>query len=122
MLDLLKVFKLSDEKKAWLPQFVIFQPNDIPMIPGEITASLSRKANELCAKFDNFVATDRQSTPIGEREVPFPSPQTTRPSYAVILKNPFKEFQGASSRKVFLRSVCGSYVSSIPESKPRKND
>jgi len=122
VLDLLQVFKVSDERKVRLPQFVIFQPNDVPMIPGEIKASLSRKVNDLCAKFDNFVASGRLSTPISRREVPFLSPQTTRPSYAVILKNPPKEKQDASSRKGFLDTVYGSYASSILELKPRTND
>jgi len=122
VLDLLKVFKPSDEKLSWLPCFVVFQLDEVPMIPGEITASLSRKVNELYGKFDNFDASNHNSASISEWEVPFPSCLTTRPSYTLILKNSPKKLLYTSARKVFLDIICHSYASSIPELKPHKKD
>jgi hypothetical protein len=61
VLDIIKVFHACEDKKTCLPRFVIFEPDEAPIITGEITATLTRKVNELCVKFNNFVESSPSS-------------------------------------------------------------
>ena len=55
MVDIVKDIQQCDEEKISLPRCVIFEPDEVPEIAGETSATLTRKVNELVVKLDNFV-------------------------------------------------------------------
>jgi hypothetical protein len=85
-LGLLKFFEKCDEKQIPLPGFVMYEPVEVPVMAGESSATLTRKVNELCVKFDNYVLSKRNPLP----SVSQAPTQSSKPSFAVILKNPPK--------------------------------
>ena len=85
-LDMLIIFEKCDEKQIPLPRFVLYEPDEVPVIAGESSATLTRKVNELCVKFDNYVLSKRNPLP-SLSQAPT---QSSKPSFAVILKNPPK--------------------------------
>ena len=76
--DMVRAFDLCDEKKISLPQYLIFEPDQVPCVPGETTATLTRKANELYMDFKSF-AEHNKARPvvqtIPEMKPPPPPPQ-----------------------------------------------
>lgn len=118
VIDIMKVFKLCDEKNISLPRFVLYQPDDVPIIPGEISATLTRKVGELCRKFDSFVESEYQlRNPYHSRENNGKHKQT----YAVVLKNPPQGLTDPESRKDYLNGLCGQTSNDIVELRPRKS-
>ncbi|KAK2708851.1 hypothetical protein QYM36_014468 [Artemia franciscana] len=55
MEDIIKAIQQHNKKKNSLPRYVIFEPDMVPEIGGEITTTLTKKVNKLVVKFDNFV-------------------------------------------------------------------
>ena len=53
VLDLVKAVRTCNENKTHLPKFVIYAPDEVPIIPGDITATpeqpLTIKMNEVCS-------------------------------------------------------------------------
>ena len=117
--DIIKALKYCDDNKVNLPCFVIYEPDEVPVIAGEISATLTRKVNELSAKFDSFVRSASQSQPAASS---VPLQTATVSTYAVVLKNPPKGLDDPVSRKDYLDKVCGSNCGNIVELKTRKTD
>ena len=57
--DILKLLKYCDEKKIALPKYVIYEPDEVPIVPGEVSAVITRKVNEMCSKLESFIERDR---------------------------------------------------------------
>ena len=57
-LDVLKIPEKYDEKR-----FMLYEPDEAPGIAGELSATLTRKVNELCVKFYNYVLSKRNPLP-----------------------------------------------------------
>ena len=49
VLDLVKAVRTCDKNKTHLLKFVNYAPDEVPIIPGEIEATLTRKMNEVCS-------------------------------------------------------------------------
>ena len=71
--DMVRAFDLCDEKKISLPQYLIFEP-------GETTAMLTRKANELYMEFKNF-AEHHKARSVVQTIPEMKPPQPAKPSY-----------------------------------------
>ena len=121
ILDILKVFRVCEDKNISLPRFVIFEPDEVPIIPGEVTATLTRKVNELCAKFDSYVDSN-PSPSVSAMPAAETNTIMSKLSYAVVLKNPPKDLSNPSARKSYLHRVCGDISSNIVELKPTKSE
>ena len=63
--DKIKYLDLCDERKVVLPRFDIFEPDEVPVVAGEKTATLTRKDNELCLNFNNLVDSEILRANIG---------------------------------------------------------
>lgn len=119
VIDIVRAFDLCDEKKVSLPRFVIFEPDQVPIVPGETTATLTRKLNEFYMEFKSFA--EQQSV----KTVPHHSASMIvpeKPTYAVVVKNPPKNLDNPSARKDYLDSLAGSSSSSIVTLRPRKDE
>ena len=88
-MDILKVLEKCDEKRIDLPRFVIFEPNEVLIIPGEVSSGLKHKVNEICVKLGNFSTTDNATTQMQNVDSPKMSLQSLL-TYAVVLQNPPK--------------------------------
>ena len=102
-LDMLKNFEKCYEKQIPLPHFVLYEPDEVTVIAGESSATLTRKVNELCVKFDNYVLSKRNPLP----SVSQAPTQSSKPSFAVILKNPPKTLNDPKDRQTFIDKLCG---------------
>lgn len=108
--DILKVLDYCDKNSVELPKFVIYEPDEVPTIPGEASATLTRKVNDLCLEFKNFVSMAKAQSLCcpSASSVPGPAnPVTVNPqtSYAVVLKMP-KSLDNPIARKQFLDTIC----------------
>ena len=114
--DILKVLDYCDKNNVQLPKFVIYEPDEVPSIPGEVTATLSRKVNDLCLEFRNFVSAQSYAVPSmsATTEVSINSVSinnghahvSTKPSYAVVLKDLPETLDNPIARKGFVDSLC----------------
>jgi len=84
-----------------MTRFLLYEPDEVPVVVEESSAMLTRKVNELYFKFDNYVLSKRKPLPSLSQA----STQSSRPSFAVILKNPSKELKEAKSCKTFIDNV-----------------
>ena len=67
--DILKVLDYCDKNSVELPKFVIYEPDEVPTIPGEASATLTRKVNDLCLECKNFVTTAKYRASVALRRV-----------------------------------------------------
>ena len=115
--DMLKILEKCAERQILLPRFVIYEPDEVYVIPGEMSATLTRKVNELCLKLDNFIQTQRSIMPTPEASLK-PPPKLT---YAVVLKNPPKELFDPKESRAFIENLCGDSKISIAEIRPGRD-
>jgi len=114
--EMLKVLELCEQRNVELPVFVIVEPDEVPICPGEIAAVITRKVTEVCNKLDNFMNKDPPAPSI------VPTVTETKPSYAVVLKNLPSDLTKSDLRKDFLQKMCGRECSKIVEVQPRKDN
>ena len=122
--DILKLLKYCDEKKIALPKYVIYEPDEVPIVPGEVSAVITRKVNEMCSKLESFIERDRPPAqwPLSGSGSSFQGPSPTpQPTYAVVLKNPPQDLRNPEMRKEYLDKVCGDNSSSIVELRALKS-
>ena len=108
----MKVVDYCDKNSVALPKFVIYEPENVPTIPGQASATLSRKINDLCLEFKNFVSTAKAHSLCcpSASSVPgsaIPVTVNPQPSYAVVLKMP-KYLDNLVARKKFLDRICAN--------------
>jgi hypothetical protein len=82
---------------------VLYEPDEVPVVAGESSATLTPQVNDQCVKFDNYALSERN---------PLPSlsqfhTQSSKPSLSVILKNPPKELHDPKDHKTFIDNLCG---------------
>ena len=99
--DMVRTFDLCDEKKISLPQYLIFEPDQVPCVPGETTATLTRKVNELYMEFKSF-AEHHKARSVVQTSGNETSPHPQNLPYSVIVKNPPKNLHNPDARKDFL--------------------
>ena len=83
--------------------------SEVPTIPGEASATLTRKVNDLCLEFKSFVSTAKVQSLccLSASSVPGSANPVTinpQPSYAVVLKIS-KSLDNPVARKQFLDSI-----------------
>ena len=84
--DLIRAIRHCDEKKLTPPKFIIYEPDEVPMIPGEIAATLTRKLKEVCSTVVDL-REHVTSFKLQHGKVPQGSDvYQTKPTYSVILK------------------------------------
>ena len=118
--DMVQAFDLCDEKKISLPQYLIFEPDQVPCVPGETTATLTQKVNELYMEFKSF-AEHHKARSVVQTIPEMKPPPPAKPSYSVIVKNPPKNLNNPDARKDFLDKACGGVSSSIGVLRPRRD-
>ena len=89
--DILKVLDCCHKNPVALPKFVIYEPDEVPTILSEASATLTRKVNDLFLEFKNFVFTTKARglcCPSMGRVPGLANPVAVNPhsSFAVLLK------------------------------------
>ncbi|KAK2724788.1 hypothetical protein QYM36_001315 [Artemia franciscana] len=59
VLDLIRVLRSCDKKHVSLPCFAISEPDEVPILSSEVTATIMIKVNKLCMTFQSYVASER---------------------------------------------------------------
>ena len=105
------MFARCAEEKRQLPQFVIFEPQEVLACNEEIAACVVSIVNEMNRKFNGLL--DR----LNQKPLPWPegnpvaaqaNESTPSPlSYSVVLKKPPPTVATAEERKNFLSNTCG---------------
>ena len=104
--DTIKCLYLRDERKVVLLRFVIFEIDEVPVVPGEPTATLTQKINELCLSLNHLVDSEMLGAKLGLSHNR--SSQASNPTYTVLLKSPPKIlffFSRAKDRRKMIDSV-----------------
>lgn len=124
IVDMIRAFDTCDEKRVSLPRYVIFEPDQVPIVPGEITATLTRKLNEFYMEFKSFAENSSATTAVPPHPPETSCASTGRPKalYSVVVKNPPKTLDNPNSRKDFLDSLAGDSSPSIVALKPSKDE
>ena len=117
--DTIKCLYLCDERKVVLLRFVIFELDEVAVVPGEATATLTQKINELCLSLNHLVDSEMLGANLGLSHNR--SSQASNPTYTVLLKSPPKILDDPVSRKDFLSKMCGNSSDRIIALKPRKD-
>ncbi|KAK2726773.1 hypothetical protein QYM36_007573 [Artemia franciscana] len=90
-----------------MTRFLLYEPDEVPVVVEESSAMLTRKVNELYFKFDNYVLSKRKPLPSLSQA----SKQSSKPSFAVILKFQPKELNDPNDSN----NLCGDSKSTITE-------
>jgi hypothetical protein len=122
--DLIGAVRQCDEKKIALLKFVIYEPDEEPIIPGEVTATLTRKLNEVCSSVEDLkqhITTLKSQTSFVP-QVPSVTSQP-KPTYSVILKQPAKGLVKPDDRKGYIESLAdAACCSHIMDLKPLQKE
>ncbi|KAK2723269.1 hypothetical protein QYM36_001807 [Artemia franciscana] len=116
----MKILEKCDEKQIKLPRYAIIEPDEVLIIPGEVSAGLISKVNGLRVKLGNFITTNCVTDKMPIVDNPKMSMQF-KPAYAVVLQNPPKELSDPCKRKHFSHNICGFLSTSLTKLKPRKD-
>ncbi|KAK2722784.1 hypothetical protein QYM36_003099 [Artemia franciscana] len=107
--------KTCDDDKVALPTFLMFEPEEVPSIPGESTVIFTRQIMEMCDKLDILMEqTFLKRKPVTGKVL---AEYISKPSYAVIVKNLPSNLAKTESRKDFLEQACGDVRSKIVDLK-----
>ena len=117
VLDLVKAVRTCDKNKTHLLKFVNYAPDEVPIIPGEIEATLTRKMNKVCSAVvdlkERVTLLKAQSLSVVQSPSLPPIP-VVKPTYLVILKQPPKGLDKPAQRKDYFESLadsaCCSYI------------
>lgn len=149
VMEMAKILALCAKEKKPLPTFVIFDPQEVPTCPDEVSACVRIKVNEMCRKFDaglgaiadkiklaseqcaqQLAGVSQQCTTISDAiSQGSPTPRSaanppSKPLYSVVVKanDMPPELTSPQSRKDFFAKVCPSDVSSDSLTLKRSND
>ena len=96
-----------------LSTFLIFEPEEVPSIPGKSTVIGTRKITEMCKKLDTLMEQNFSKSKHVTAEVP--TEYISKPSYVVIFKSVPSNLAKPESRKNFLEQACDDVSSKIIE-------
>ena len=106
--NLIIAIRTCDEKRVVLPKLVIYEPDEVPILSGEVIATLTLQVNELHSTVEDLIdhlsffrsAQNKASVTLGAKATN--SPDAAKPSYSVILKQPPKGLKRPNSQKEYL--------------------
>ena len=61
VLDMLKLIQLCETNRIKLPKFVIFDPTEVPTVPGELSAIVAQKVTEISNNLKDFIESEKRS-------------------------------------------------------------
>ena len=110
-MDIAKTFARCAKEKRQLPEFVIFEPEEVPACNEEIAACVVSTVNEMNCNFNGLLDhLNQKPLPWSEGNPVAAQANESTPSplsYSVVLKKPPPTVATAEERKNFLSNICG---------------
>ena len=120
---MLKQFQLCETNWIKLPKFVIFDPTEVPITPGELSTIVTLKVTEIFDILKDFIESEKKASAAEKLATSMNQLVTppAKPSYAVILMKHRLDFKKPDSRKTYLEHVCVEASANIIELRPSRD-